>query len=61
MLVKLLTLLVVPLPLHLLDDVQVEHGVSLAQVSAQSRQEIMNDSLVLAWAGTGQTRQILED
>ena len=56
-----LTLLVVPLPLHLLDDVQVEHGVPLAQVCAQSGEKIMNDSLVLALAGTGQARQVLED
>ena len=56
-----LTLLIVPLSLHLLDDVQVEHGVSLAQVGPQSGEEIMDDRLVLSLTGTRQPRQILED
>ena len=55
------TFLVVPFPFHLLDDVQVEHGVPLAQVRTQGGQKIMNDSLVLALTGARQARQVLED
>ena len=61
MLVKLLTLLVVPLPLHLLDDVQVEHGVPLAQAGAQGREEVPDHSLVLSLTRARQAREVLQD
>ena len=58
---SLLTLLVVPLSLHLLDDVEVKHWVSPAQAAAQGRQKVADHLLVLALAGTGQAGEILQD
>ena len=57
----LLTLLVVPLSLHLLDDAEVEHGVPALAPAVQRRQEVGHDALVTRRAGAGQARQVLQD
>ena len=57
----LLTLLVVPLALHLLDDAEVEHGVPALAAAVQRRQEVRHDALVPRLAGAGQARQVLQD
>ena len=57
----LLTLLVVPLSLHLLDDAEVEHGVPALAPAVQRRQEVRHDALVPSRAGAGQARQVLQD
>ena len=57
----LLTLLVVPLSLHLLDDAEVEHGVPALAPAVQRRQEVGHDALVPRRAGAGQARQVLQD
>ena len=57
----ILTLLIVPLPLHLLDDAEVEHGVPALAPAVQGRQEVGHDALVPRLAGAGQARQVLQD
>ena len=55
----LLTLLVVPFPSHLLDDVKVKQRVPLPHMGPHAAQEVLNHQLILALAGGCQPREVL--